>query len=251
MNQAAPVSGPSVSLAYSIAGVRIRLRAAAPDVHLVATAARQTFACSPGPAAEIALSVGWMSDRADPVADLATNGAQLSFDSGHLWRLYREPTGDWIFHFRSNRFGARPYKVARLSPTFARGSVQVDRRAAYDGSVDALEYPLDELLWVHWLASRDAVELHACGVAQAINQDRSGEGDEDRREGFVFVGQSGAGKTTTARLWSKDPRFEILSDDRTIVRRHQQELRMHGTPWHGEGRFARPGSARLKGVFLL
>jgi hypothetical protein len=118
-------------LAYSIAGIGIRLRAAAPDVHLLATATRQAFACTPGPDAEIDLSVDWMSDRTDPVADLTTNGAQLVFDSGHLWRLYREPAGDWIVHFISRRFGARPYKVARLSPTFDRGSVQVDRRDAW------------------------------------------------------------------------------------------------------------------------
>ena len=251
MNQSANAPTPSPSLAYSIAGIRICLRAAAPDVHLVATATRQVFACSPEPPVEIDLSVDWMSDQMDAVADLATNGAQLAFDSGHLWRLYRGPAGDWIFHFVSKRFGARPYKIARLSPTFNRGSVQIDRRAAYDGCVDPLEYPLDELLWIHWLASRDAVELHACGVIQTITQDHNGASNEGRREGFVFVGQSGAGKTTTAQLWSKDLRFEILSDDRTIVRRHQQELRLYGTPWHGEGRFARSGNARLKGIFLL
>jgi hypothetical protein len=245
MNQ--PTSSASEVLAFSIAGIRIHLTASAHDVRLIATPARGIFSCSPRAPADIDVSVDWLSDQTDPADDVEKGGAELAFDSGQLWRLYREPRGGWTFHFASNRFGARPYKVARFSATFDRGSILVDRRAAYGGDVDPLEYPLDELLWIHWLATRGSVELHACGVVETGGT----VADEDGRAGYAFVGQSGAGKTTTAQLWAKDPGFEILTDDRTIVRRHDREFRLHGTPWHGEGRFARPGSARLRGTFLL
>jgi hypothetical protein len=69
---------------------------------------------------------------------------------------------------------------------------------------------------------------------------------------------------------------EVLSDDRIIVRRDDRaqkqvprlrsakarndkasirndkgNMRMYGTPWHGEAAYASPGSARLAKIFIL
>ena len=70
-----------------------------------------------------------------------------------------------------------------------------------------LEYPLDELLLQGLLARGRGAEIHACGIA-----DGSGRG-------LLFVGQSGAGKTTMARLWEGERGITVLSDDRIILRR--------------------------------
>ncbi|MFA5027842.1 MAG: hypothetical protein WC713_08175, partial [Candidatus Methylomirabilota bacterium] len=84
-----------------------------------------------------------------------------------------------------------------------------------------------------------AVELHACGV-------KSGAGV------FLFCGQSGAGKTTTARLWRRHcPAIRVLSDDRIVVREMRAGFRAYGTPWHGEAGYAEPESGRIRGVFFL
>jgi hypothetical protein len=240
---AASTASPSKALAFSIAGVRVRLCSDAPDLPLTATSARTVFACSNEPPMDINLLIRWLPDEMQPAHDLSRRVATLVFDSGQLWRLYRDWRGDWTFHFASDHFGKRPYKVAQLSRDFSSGVVLVDRRASYHGQVDPLEYPLDELLWIHWLATRASIELHACGVVPAGAGESGG--------GYVFVGQSGAGKTTTARQWARHPAFQVLSDDRIIVRRDQHGFSMHGTPWHGEGRFARPASAPLDGIFLL
>jgi hypothetical protein len=52
-------------------------------------------------------------------------------------------------------------------------------------------------------------------------------------------------------LWKslRDP--EILSDDRIILRLHDGELWMYGTPWHGEAAFASARSAKLNRIFIL
>jgi hypothetical protein len=42
-----------------------------------------------------------------------------------------------------------------------------------------------------------------------------------------------------------------LSDDRIIVRRHEGEYRMYGTPWHGDAGVASQGNAPLTAIFLL
>jgi hypothetical protein len=201
------------------------------------------FACSNESPMDINLLIRWLPDEMQLPNDPSRRVATLVFDSGQLWRLYRGWRGDWIFQFACDHFGTRPYKVAQLSHDFSSGVVLVDRRASYDGQVDPLEYPLDELLWIHWLATRASIELHACGVVQAGAGSSGG--------GYVFVGQSGAGKTTTARQWANYPAFQVISDDRIIVRRDQRGFSMHGTPWHGEGRFARSASAPLHGIFLL
>jgi hypothetical protein len=72
-----------------------------------------------------------------------------------------------------------------------------------------LDYPVDELLIMHRLTREKAIELHGCGIVRADGT------------GNLFVGHSGAGKSTTTRLWMEREDVEILSDDRIIVRRDE------------------------------
>src|SRR6185503_19709475 len=99
--------------------------------------------------------------------------------------------------------------------------------------------PLDELLFAHHFAHRGAMVVHGCGLVADGH-------------GLLFCGHSGAGKTTTARLWRRHHRgTRVLSDDRIVIRLHGGRPWMYGTPWHGSGRFARPEGAALSAVFFL
>ena len=69
--------------------------------------------------------------------------------------------------------------------------------------------------------------------------------------GELFLGHSGAGKSTTTRIWQSARNPMILSDDRIILRLENGALRMYGTPWHGEAAFAEQGMAALKRIFIL
>jgi energy-coupling factor transporter ATP-binding protein EcfA2 len=110
-------------------------------------------------------------------------------------------------------------------------------------------YPLDELLIMHRLTQERAIELHGVGV---VGPDGASN---------LFVGHSGAGKSTTARLWTSLHKVEILSDDRIIVREHPAtedsersdatQIYMYGTPWHGEAHFALAQRAPLQRIFVL
>jgi len=160
------------------------------------------------------------------------------FDSGGPWRLYRDGDG-FLFRFFAPRSGDSPYKTARFTPDFSRGVVSLDREFFTDGTADPLEYPLDELLIISLLARGRGVEIHGCGLV-------------DRESGgLLFVGQSGAGKSTMARRWSSAAAAVILSDDRIVLRRDAEGLWMYGTPWHGEAPLASPRRSRIAGVFLL
>jgi hypothetical protein len=103
----------------------------------------------------------------------------------------------------------------------------------------ALSYPLDELLLAHHLAHHGGLVLHACAVVV-------------RGRAVLFSGASGAGKTTTARLWRRHrPGVRILSDDRVALRLRGGRWWAYGTPWHGSGRFATPEGRPVAAVFFL
>ena len=162
----------------------------------------------------------------------------VAFDSGGVWTL-RRSADELVFEFRSPRFGAVPYKIARFRADFSTGEVVLHRpyfptaRGFYP-----LEYPLDELIFTNLLSRRNGVELHGCGVI-------------DHDEGLLFLGFSGAGKSTLARLWRRHPDATILSDDRIILRVRDGRVMMHGTPWHGDEALVAKGPVPLSRLFFL
>jgi hypothetical protein len=176
------------------------------------------------------------------VSTLGSGGAQL-FDSGATWRLYQNDRG-FQFDFSAPFFGAEPYKRLSVDAGFTRGILEMNAgcavRSCFPGM--ALSYPLDELLIMHRLTQEKAIEMHGSGIVRA-----NGVGN-------LFIGHSGAGKSTTTRLWTERENVEVLSDDRIIVRHDPSSpthTRMYGTPWHGEAMYASPNSAPLARIFVL
>jgi hypothetical protein len=183
-------------------------------------------------ACHIELDISWTDSLEMP-------GGHPSFTSGGLWSSYVSSTGT-KFYFASSAVGRLPYKAAWFDPMFERGHVVLNRSAIpAESPIFPLEYPLDELVMMHRLALGEGAEVHALGLA-----DKDGSG-------YLFLGHSGAGKSTTARLWMAQPGVELLSDDRIILRRHDDKFWMYGTPWHGDAGVASPGRAPLSAIFLL
>jgi len=214
-----------------IAGVVIRFESGEPGLTLrVEGTAERFLARRADP--DVRIRVGW--------ADLAReDGGRKVFDSGGTWQLYDED-GGYRFRFATSRLGDVPYKVARFRKDFLRGEILL-HRPYFDPAmpVDPMEYPLDELLFVHLLAAGRGIEVHACGLIDEAGQ------------GHLFVGHSGAGKTTMARLWEGEPEIRILSDDRIVLRRTAGRIWMFGTPWHGEAGYAAPGATPLNRIYFI
>ncbi|HJZ71039.1 MAG TPA: hypothetical protein VKE51_04820 [Vicinamibacterales bacterium] len=166
---------------------------------------------------------------------------RLVFDSGATWQLWQADS-EFLFTFRSSTGSDAPYKTARLNARFTTGDVLVSsRHVEAHGSDDvyALQYPLDELLMIHQLARGLGVEIHGCAVLDAA------------RRAFVFAGQSGAGKSTMARLWVERPDATLLSDERVVLRTDGDRITAYGTPWHGDARLTSPRCGELAAVFFL
>jgi len=204
--------------------------------------------------------------RVEWVGKLSAKPGLELFDSGALWRLYECELG-FQFDFSAPVFGDQPYKRLIVDRDFSCATLQVSEEvfAAFPFTAP-LDYPLDELLIMHRLTQEKAIELHSCGI---VRPDGTGN---------LFVGHSGAGKSTTTQLWTAREDVEVLSDDRIIVRREADQqrkvlrlrencasrishsaqddkkkykMRMYGTPWHGEAMYASPGSAPLARIFIL
>ena len=161
-------------------------------------------------------------------------GGEVVFESESVWRMLRHSDALRI-ECRSAAFGATPYKTAIFDPAFTRGTIFMREDVL---ALHPLDYPLDEVVVANLLGRGRGVELHSCGVI-----DRNGRG-------HLFVGVSGAGKSTTARLWADDA-AGIVSDDRVIVREREGGMWMYGTPWHGEAELSIATAVPLAGVYLL
>jgi hypothetical protein len=225
----------SHSLALDIAGITISLTADL-DLPIDAEGAARKFVRDGGGVddrPEVRIRAVWGEPVEPPAGDLL-------FDPGKgLWRLYQLGRRR-RFIFTAPLLGPLPYQAATFNEDFTEGEVEI-RREIFGRRLPVypLQYPLDELLMVHLLSHGRGVEVHGSGI---VSPDGAGT---------LFAGQSGAGKTTMAKLWLADPDVTILSDERVVLRQEGDDIWMYGTPWHGDGRIANQGRARLRQVFFL
>jgi hypothetical protein len=217
----------------SVGDVTLRVASDDPRLASAPDGALQSFCTSHG-RADVDIRARWTDTPVECRGDVL-------FDSGGAWQLLQS-NSEFLFTFRSSTGGPVPYKTARFNPTFTSGDVQLSRRHFDRQPSDAvypLEYPLDELLMIHLLSQGRGVEIHGCGILDAAGR------------GYVFAGQSGAGKSTMARLWVNQPGVTLLSDERVVLRTDRDRITIHGTPWHGDAMLVSPLSGKLAGVFLL
>ena len=99
-------------------------------------------------------------------------------------------------------------------------------------------YPFDQVLTSLFLADRRGVVLHSAGCIAANGA-------------WMFLGRSGAGKSTITKILSKSPDLTHMSDDRIIVRQLDGRFFAYGTPWPGEAGYATNRKAPLAAMFFL
>lgn len=176
--------------------------------------------------------------RADITLTLHLDTPELAlgekfFDSPPIWSLYRNGGASAIKIFDSHaglkRLLVLPARFQRADLYFSKPGGQY---------LDPFFGPTMELLMINYLARGQGVIVHACAI-------------EYEGSGLLFAGESGAGKSTLANLWNIEKGASVLSDDRTLVRDIDGELRMYGTPWHGEARFGSARGVKLGKIFFL
>lgn len=104
-------------------------------------------------------------------------------------------------------------------------------------------YDFLQVLLINYMAlNKSGMIVHSVGI-----KDTNGDG-------LIFAGESGAGKSTIARIWHKHSKAMVLNDDRIIVRNIKGKFLMYGSPWHGEFSdylVSKIDSALLKNIFFI
>jgi hypothetical protein len=214
-----------------IAEITIGLACNSSDLTIDFTGAIEKFLVGRGEP-EIKIEVCW-----DGLKE-KTQGKEI-FNSKTNWKLYSY-NESYLFRFTSPAYGSIPYKEALFNSDFSAGKIRLNRPVySSEQPIDPLEYPLDEMLVLNYLSCGRGVEVQACGVVNS-------QGD-----GYLFLDQSGAGKSATARQWMDQPQFMVLADNRIILRRQEGILWIYSTPWQEDTQLASPARAPLKRVYFL
>ncbi|MCP3875013.1 MAG: hypothetical protein GY699_17910 [Desulfobacteraceae bacterium] len=96
--------------------------------------------------------------------------------------------------------------------------------------------PTDQIFLSEVLSRRDGCYFHSDGMIIDGN-------------GYLFIGHSGAGKSTIAMMLQDNG--EILCDDRMIVRKKNENFKIYGNWSHGTLPIVSASSSLLKAIFFL
>ncbi len=153
------------------------------------------------------------------------------------WAIYRKDRS-WIYlGIAPQRSDKTIHCAAVFNEDHTRGRIYNNKALFRRGNLHSLTmFPSDQILLARAFANRRACLFHAAGMV--ING-----------KGLLLVGHSGAGKTTAAKMLKK--KGAVLCDDRIIVRRHPEGLRIHGTWSHGDLADVSAASAPLSAVLFL
>jgi hypothetical protein len=156
------------------------------------------------------------------------------------WRLFRSSARYALEVFSTTPPHPRT-QLAVMSSDFRAGEVHIRPDGPSPNpswSLTQLMRPFGELLMINLLSQGHGVLLHALGV-------------NDRGEGLLFVGASGAGKTTLGDLYQRFSDVTVLGDERVVVTWAGGQFWLSGTPWPGGGFTVSAETVPLRKVFFL
>ena len=170
------------------------------------------------------------------VAPLRPLSGPVTYSAGRAWDLRRHEDGAEEIVFRGGaEFGTDVWQL-RLDSAFRCGTL-VEAPVMPDRAVRADGYPLLEYIVARLVARHDGALIHA---STAIVDEGA----------YVFVGHSGAGKSTIASI-AESEGARIPTDDRTILTARDGQPMAWGTPWHGSLIRKSPEGAPLRRLYLL
>lgn len=159
------------------------------------------------------------------------------FNAGPSWQMYRVGSEYYTSIGRPNGGAATSAKgVLRANAAWDELTLTEQRTGVTWQSL--LNTVAGQLLLLTKVLFIDGLVLHASGI-------------DDNGHGIVFVGHSGVGKSTQARLWSSVPGVIVMNGDCIAVRSSTSGAVCYGTPWGGSDNIARNHQAPLSTLILL
>lgn len=174
------------------------------------------------------ISLIWEENQCAPVPPIS----DLVYDPGSIWRMYRSEEAFYAAISYPN-VGAG---VLRANAAWDDLTLTEQRIGATWQSL--LNVGASELLLRTKIILTDGLVFHASGI-------------DDNGQGIVFIGHSGAGKSTQLGLWNHMPGVIAINDDRIAVRVNANGAICYGTPWSGTVETASNHQAPLSALILL
>jgi hypothetical protein len=192
-----------------------------------------------GHQADVEVNVHWHAPEIESLGQLLFSARDVPEPFPPDWHLHRNGRGLYVLQVNAAAHRVIRQRLGVFQPDFRRGDVYVD---LLNEDLPLRPYPLcaplDRVLFVNIVGHGLGIMLHACGIAL--------DG-----KGYVFAGPSDAGKTTLSRLWAEYSHATVLGDECLILRQHQGQFWVYGTPWVGEaGLFSLLG-VPVEGLFFL
>lgn len=167
---------------------------------------------------------------------LAPRG-DLIFDPGSIWKMYRQgPNCYAALTYHSEGGMERVQGVLRANPAWDNLTLIEQRDGVQWRSL--LNIGAGELILRIAILFTGGLVFHSSGL-------------DDNGRGIVFIGHSGAGKSTQVDLWRQEPGVIAMNDDRIAVRAESDGPMCYGTPWGGTADIARNHAARLAALIVL
>ena len=163
------------------------------------------------------------------------------------WAIYPTAEGWLYLGILPEDFEDPLWKVAFFNHDHSVSHVYHTSDAGFlNGNLHALTgFPTDQIWLARLLADRGAVFIHSAGAI--LNG-----------KGFLFVGHSEAGKSTTTQMLldanqkeASDLDAEILCDDRNIIRREPEGWQVYGSWSHGDIPNVSANTAPLHAICFL
>lgn len=142
------------------------------------------------------------------------------YEDADWFSVYENDNGDSIFSFN-------PDEVCSIThlfiPRFGNDiEIYIDDKLLTEKSISIIETTPFLMCFMILLIKNSGIILHSSGV---LIDDK----------GFIFCGKSGSGKTTISNLFIRSNFATVLTDEALILRKHEDSIRIYGSPWKGSG----------------
>jgi len=178
------------------------------------------------------VALGWEESAYAPVPQ-----GELIFDPGSIWKMYRAGSEFFAALAYENQGRTVPVQgVLRANPAW--DNLTLTEHRSGPGWQSLLNVGAGELIFRTAILFTGGLVLHSSAL-------------DDNGKGIVFVGHSGAGKSTQMGLWEREPGVVAMNDDRVAVRVEKRGPMCYGTPWGGTADIGRNHAATLAALIVL
>ena len=165
------------------------------------------------------MALRWEESAGPPVPR-----GDLIYDPGSIWKMYRAGEDYYAaLTYQGEGQAAQAQGVLRANPTWDDLTLTEQRTGPRWQSL--LNIGAGELILRTAILFTGGLVFHSSGL-------------DDNGKGIVFVGHSGAGKSTQVGLWSQEPGVIAMNDDRIAVRvgSRRPDVLRHALGRHGRHR---------------